>query len=129
MPVVRLDVIEGRSPAQKRALLQAVHAALVEALRIPEDDRTQRLVEHAREDFEIPPGRSDAYLLGEITMFAGRSTQAKRNLYQAIVRNVGELGIAPSDVLVVLHESPMENWGVQGGRMASEVDLGFDIQV
>jgi phenylpyruvate tautomerase PptA (4-oxalocrotonate tautomerase family) len=129
MPLVRLEVRQGRSATQKQALMDAAHAALVEALGIPDHDRMQRIVEHAREDFELPPGRSDDFILVEVTMFPGRSRQAKRRLYQALVRNIGELGVAPTDVLVVRHEPPMENWGIRGGHMASGVDLGFEIQV
>ena len=129
MPLVRLEVRQGRSATQKQALMDAVHAALVKALRIPDHDRMQRIVEHAREDFEVPPGSSDDFVLVEVTMFAGRSRQAKRRLYQALVRNLGELGVALTDVLVVLHEPPTENWGIRGGQMASEVDLGFEVQV
>jgi phenylpyruvate tautomerase PptA (4-oxalocrotonate tautomerase family) len=129
MPLVRLEIRQGRSVTQKQALMNAAHAALVEALRIPDQDRMQRIVEHAREDFELPPGRSDDFVLVEVTMFAGRSRQAKRHLYQALVRNFGKLQIAPADVFVVLHEPPMENWGIRGGQMASEVDLGFEVQV
>jgi phenylpyruvate tautomerase PptA (4-oxalocrotonate tautomerase family) len=80
----------------------------------------QRIVEHAREAFELPPSSSDDFVLVEVTMFAGRSSQAKRDLYQALVRNLGELGIAPTDVFVVLQEPPMENWGIRGG---------FEVQV
>ena len=129
MPLVRLEVRQGRSATHKQALLDAAHAALVEALEIPDHDRMQRIVEHAHEDFELPPASSDNFVLVEVTMFAGRSRQAKRHLYQALVRNFGELGVAPADVLVVLHEPPMDNWGIRGGQMASEVDLGFEVQV
>ena len=129
MPLVRLEVREGRSATQKLALLDAVHAALVEALGIPDHDRLQRIVEHAGEDFELPPGSSDDFVLVEVTMFAGRSQQAKRRLYQALVRNFGDLGVASTDVMVVLHEPPMENWGIRGGQMASEVDLGFQVHL
>jgi phenylpyruvate tautomerase PptA (4-oxalocrotonate tautomerase family) len=129
VPLVRLEVRQGRSAAQKQALLDAAHAALVDALAIPAHDRMQRIVEHAREDFELPPGSSDDFVLVEVTMFAGRSRPAKRRLYQALVRNFGELGVAPADVFVVLHEPPLDNWGIRGGQMASEVDLGFEVQV
>jgi 5-carboxymethyl-2-hydroxymuconate isomerase len=95
MPLVRLEVRQGRSATQKQALLDAAHAALVEALDIPDDDRMQRIVEHARDHFELPPGSSDDFVLVEVTMFAGRSRQAKRQLYQALVRNLGKLGVAP----------------------------------
>ncbi len=129
MPLVRIDVRRGRSPSEKKALLEAVHAALVEVLKIPDDDRTQRLCEHSPEDFEIPPTRTDRFTLVEITMFPGRSMTAKRHLYQAIVRNLAPLGIAPSDIFIVLHEPAMENWGVRGGLPASEVNVGFKVDV
>jgi hypothetical protein len=32
-------------------------------------------------------------------------------------------------VLVVLHEPPRENWAVSGGIPASEVDLGFEVDI
>jgi Tautomerase enzyme len=129
MPLVRIEVIKGRSASEKRRLLEAVHDALVEAFEIPQDDRTQRLVEHDPENFEIPPGRSESYALVEITAFPGRSASAKRSLYQAIVRNVGGLGIAAEDVFIVIVEPVMENRGIRGGQRASEVDLGFRVDV
>ena len=88
-----------------------------------------RLHEYTPEEFLIPPGKSDRYTRVEITMFPGRSLDAKRHLYQAIVRNLGSLGVPPNDVKIVLVEPPMENWGVRGGVPASEVDLGFEVRV
>jgi phenylpyruvate tautomerase PptA (4-oxalocrotonate tautomerase family) len=77
----------------------------------------------------VPPGKSENYTLIEITLFAGRSLEAKRALYQAIVKNLGALGIAPDDVFIVLNEVALENWGIRGGVPASEVDLGFNVKV
>jgi hypothetical protein len=31
--------------------------------------------------------------------------------------------------LIILLEPPMDNWGIRGGKPASEVDLGFKIDV
>jgi phenylpyruvate tautomerase PptA (4-oxalocrotonate tautomerase family) len=129
MPLVRIEILKGRPTAERRRLLQAVHAALVEAFGIPQDDRTQRLIEHDPENFEIPPGQSENYTLVEITAFPGRSPTAKRALYKAMVRNLGEVGIPTSDILIVLHEPSMENWGIRGGQSADEVDLGFRLDV
>lgn len=129
MPLVRIEILEGRPASERKRLLQAVHDALVEAFGIPEDDRTQRLIEHADENFEIPPGRSERYTLVEITAFPGRSPDAKRALYRAIVRNLGKAGVPADDVSIVLHEPPMVNWGIRGGRSADEVDLGFRLDV
>jgi phenylpyruvate tautomerase PptA (4-oxalocrotonate tautomerase family) len=110
-------------------VLEAVHSALVEALRIPEQDRIQRLYELPADHFEIPPDKTDLFTLIEITMFPGRSLEAKRRLYQAIVRNLEKLGIGPNDIFIVLYEPAMENWGIRGGQPASEVDLGFEVNV
>jgi hypothetical protein len=38
-------------------------------------------------------------------------------------------GIPASDVTLVMVEAPRENWGVQGGQPASEVELGFAVEV
>lgn len=69
------------------------------------------------------------FVLVEITMFPGRSREAKRPLYRAIVQNLSALGIASQDVLIVLQESVMEDWGICGGIPADEVDLGFRVDV
>jgi phenylpyruvate tautomerase PptA (4-oxalocrotonate tautomerase family) len=129
MPLVRIEVRRNRETEEKRAICDAVHAAMKEALLIPEHDRHIRYIEHAPEDFQVPPGKTEEYTLVEITLFQGRSMDARRTLYQAVVRNLGPLGIAPEDVFIVLIESPSENWGVRGGVPASEVDLGFKIDV
>jgi hypothetical protein len=111
------------------AVIEAVQSALREALRIPEGDRTLRLIEHPSSHFAVPPGRGEKFTLVEVTMFAGRSTGAKRTLYQAIVRNLTALGVPPLDIKITLIESPAENWGLRGGLPASEIDLGFRIDV
>ena len=62
-------------------------------------------------------------------MFAGRSMDTKRRLYEAIVRRLAVFDVASDDVLIVLHEPAMENWGVDGGFPASEVDVGFKVEI
>jgi phenylpyruvate tautomerase PptA (4-oxalocrotonate tautomerase family) len=111
------------------AVIEAVQSALREALKIPEADRTLRLIEHPASHFAVPPGRSEKYTLVEITMFSGRSLGAKRALYQAIVHNLAALGVPRLDIKIALIETPPENWGLRGGTPASELDLGFRIDV
>jgi phenylpyruvate tautomerase PptA (4-oxalocrotonate tautomerase family) len=130
MPLVKISLRTGRSPDYKRALLDGVHAALVEAFLIPDSDRHQQLFELDEDIFEIPSTRSEAFVLVEIIAFQGRSLQAKRKLYAAIVRNFATSpGISGDDVMIILHEPPKENWGIRGGKPASEVDIGFKVDV
>ena len=62
-------------------------------------------------------------------MFSGRSIGAKRTLYQAIVRNLAALDVPSHDIKITLIETPPKNWGLRGGMPASEIDLGFKIDV
>ena len=126
---MRIEGRRSREPKEKMDICDSVHAAMKEALLIPQHDRHISSLEHDPQDFTAPPGKTENYTLVEITLFQGRSMEAKRTLYQAIVRNLGSLGIAPEDVFIVLIESPPENWGIRGGIPASEVDLGFRIDV
>ena len=111
------------------ALIDAVQAALREALRLPEWDRTVRLVQHAADHFAVPPGRGPRYTLIEVTMFSGRSMAAKRALYQAIVGKLATLGVPDGDIKITLIEVPLENWGIRGGQPASDVDLGYEVEL
>ncbi len=129
MPDVRIDVVRGWVGGQKAALLEAVHAAMVEAIKIPRDDRSLFLVEHAPECFAKPSTNSEKYMLVQITLFAGRSLEAKRALYKAIVARLGALGVPPLDVKITLIEVPLENWGIRGGHAACDVDLGYAVRV
>ena len=128
MPLARIEVRRPRPDTEVEAMIQAVYAAQREALKVPEDDRQIRYVELDPLRFTVPPDRTADFTLVEIAMFAGRSPEAKRDLHASIVRRFGELGIAPSDVLVVLHDVPLDDWGLRGVP-ASSVDLGFRIDV
>jgi len=46
MPLLRVDVIEGRSQAELRELLDAIHCAMLAAFKVPERDRYQIVHEH-----------------------------------------------------------------------------------
>jgi phenylpyruvate tautomerase PptA (4-oxalocrotonate tautomerase family) len=129
MPLAKIEVRKSWPPEQVQAIIEAVYLAQREALQLPAHDRQIRYVEHRPEHFHVPPGKSENYTLVEITLFAGRSIEAKRALYQVIVKNLGALGIAADDIFIVLNEVALENWGIRGGVPASEVDLGFNVKI
>jgi phenylpyruvate tautomerase PptA (4-oxalocrotonate tautomerase family) len=131
MALARIEILEGRTGEEKRGMVDAVRAALSEALQSPDDDPAVRLAEYSREQFSVhyPERHSDHYTLVEITMFAGRSMDAKRRLYDAVVQRLAIFEVPANDVLIVLHEQTLENWGVDGGTPASDVDLGFKIDI
>ena len=129
MALARIEILEGRTADEQQRIVAAVRDALSEALKAPREDPLVRLTSYPRELFTLPyPERhSKRFALIEVTMFAGRSTETKRRLYEAIVRNLD--GLVPAgDVSIVVHEPPMENWAV-GGVPASEKDVGFDVEI
>ena len=130
MPFVKISLLKGRSPDYKRALLDGIHAALVEAFLIPDNDRHQQLYEMDESHFEFPSTKSNKFVVIEIVAFQGRSFEAKKKLYSAIIQNLGKSpGIVGDDILIIIHEPPKENWGIHGGKPASEADIGFKIDV
>lgn len=128
MPKVKVDIRRGRTGEQKEQLMDAIHRALVHSFKIPEYDRLQLLNEHDEEQFIIPEGKSEQFTLIEITMFPGRSLDAKRTLYETITANLEAIGIDKNDIMIILIEPPLDNWGLQG-KPASEVDIGFRLDV
>ncbi|MDX2202151.1 MAG: tautomerase family protein [Hyphomicrobiaceae bacterium] len=128
MPSTRIvtgDWARGREPE----LIEAVQAALHAALKIPDYDRDVVVDTHASGSRIVPSGRSERYTRIEIALFAGRSIEAKRALYKAIVDNLAGLGVPALEIKTILLEVPAENWGLRGGEPASEIDLGFKVDV
>jgi phenylpyruvate tautomerase PptA (4-oxalocrotonate tautomerase family) len=129
MPDVLAEVRKGWIADGGPRLLDAIHAGIAEALRTPEDDKVLRLVQHPPEDFAIPGSAGERYTHIEITMFAGRTLAAKRELYRAIVRNLERFGVPPDDVKIILIEVPPESVGMRGGIAACDLDIGYEIKL
>jgi phenylpyruvate tautomerase PptA (4-oxalocrotonate tautomerase family) len=129
MPIVTISMLKGKSKEEKKQILAAVHDALVAAFKIPEWDRTQKIIEFDKENFEIPEGKTERYTVIEIAVFPGRSREAKKELYRSIVEKLSKPGIPATDVFILLNEQPLDNWGIRGGKMASDVLLGYKLDV
>jgi phenylpyruvate tautomerase PptA (4-oxalocrotonate tautomerase family) len=131
MPSVLIEVRKTYSREQEAGLIEAVHAALCEGFKIPAGDKNVRLVVHEAHRFVGPPGKAKPEAFTHVTVeaFAGRSLDAKRALYRAIVTNLEPFGIPRDQVMISLRELPPENWGIRGGQAACDVELGFKVDV
>lgn len=131
MPSVLIEVRQQYSAEKETAIMEAVHMALREALKIQPDDKHVRLVAHEPHLLICPPGKAnpEVYTHVSIDALAGRSLDAKRNLYKAIVNNLEPLDIPKDHVKFLLREIPTSNWGVRRGPAACDIDLGFIIDV
>jgi phenylpyruvate tautomerase PptA (4-oxalocrotonate tautomerase family) len=130
MPAVQIEVRRQYSATEEIAIIDGVHGALVVAFQIPAEDKDVRLVVHEPHRFACPPSREYPELstLVSIDCFAGRSVGAKRKLYREIVERLESVGIPRDHVTIIVRDIPTENWGIQG-QAASDIDLGFDVNV
>lgn len=131
MPSITIEVRREYTPAEGAALMEAVHSALVEAFSVLPVHRNVTLTIHQPSRFIGRLDCPDSERLTNISIFVlpGRSVDAKRRLYQGIVKRLEPLGIPPQCVLIRLHELPAENIGVRGGQAACDIELGYPVGV
>lgn len=130
MPFVLMEVRKKYSLEQEIALINAVHSAIQDAFKKP-DDINVRLLAHEPHRFPAPSAKAhpELYMNISIDCIVGRSLTAKRNLYSQIVENLEQLGIPKDHVKILLRETNNENWGIRGGQAACDVELGYTIEV
>ena len=121
MPLVRIDVIDRRTPEELASIGDGVHRALVEAIGIPPQDRFQVLSRHPESGLVFDRhylgiARTDGVVFIQITMSLGRSIEQKKNLFAAIAKNLSQKpGVRTEDVFVNLVEVVKENWSFGNG--------------
>lgn len=112
----------------REAISDEIHSCLMDALGLPESKRFQRFFPMEVEDFIHPADRSERYTIIEISMFSGRSAEAKGRLIALLFERLEGIGIAPQDVEITIFESPAADWGIRG-RRADELTLNYDVNV
>jgi len=116
MPLVRIDLQQGTSPAYRNSIADGVHAAMVDAIAIPPDDRFQVITEHRADSLIYDPQflgihRSDKIVVIQITLSVGRKPGQKRALFRRIAELLAKSpGIRPEDIVINLVEVAWENW-------------------
>jgi hypothetical protein len=128
MPSTRVATGEW-AKGQEPEIIEAVQAALLTSLKVPDWDRDIVLDLYDDKRRIVPTGRSERYTRVEIKMFSGRSIEAKRVLYKSVVQNLAAFGIPATEIKIALLEVPAHDWGIRGGLPASEVELGFKIDI
>jgi phenylpyruvate tautomerase PptA (4-oxalocrotonate tautomerase family) len=120
MPLVRIDLHEGRSEEELAAVSDAVHQAMVATIAIPAEDRFQVVTEHPRGRVVYDPGflgvqRDDGIVVVQITLVRGRVVAKKEALYAAIAERLAQAGVEPRNVLISLVEVGREDWSFGEG--------------
>jgi phenylpyruvate tautomerase PptA (4-oxalocrotonate tautomerase family) len=122
MPLVRIDLLEGKTPEYRMQIGQIVYQALLDVLGVPKDDRFQIITEHPKEGLQfnrdyLGVHRSDNCIFLQITLSSGRTVEMKQRFYKAVADGLHEsLKLRREDVFVNLVEVPKENWSFGNGE-------------
>jgi 4-oxalocrotonate tautomerase len=122
MPLVRIDIPEGKSLEYGVKVGQVVYEAMLACLNVPKHDHFQVITEHPRAGMQIDREylgiqRSDDCILLQITLNTGRSVEMKQHFYKAVADGLHEqLKLRREDVLINLVEVMKENWSFGNGE-------------
>jgi phenylpyruvate tautomerase PptA (4-oxalocrotonate tautomerase family) len=121
MPLLRIDIYEGRTDEQLKDLLDALHRAMLAAFKVPERDRYQIVNEHKpsrmiMEDTGLGIPRTANFVFVQVTT-RPRSRDMKEMFYRLAAEELKRsCGIAPSDVMINMVTSTDEDWSFGMGR-------------
>lgn len=113
----------------RTAISQAIHSSVMEAFEYPPEKKFHRFIALDKEDFIFPQDRSEHYIIIEISIFEGRSAQAKKTLIRLLYERIPQLsGITPQDIEITIFETPRHSWGIRG-MPGDEVGLNYKVEV
>ena len=122
MPLVRIDVVEGRrSPEELRLLADTVQEVVLDVFAAPPGDRYQVITEHRPghlicEDTGLGIERSEDLVVLQVVQ-QGRSEDQKRALYAGLSRRLAEVtALAPGDLVVSVVGNTRADWSFGLGR-------------
>ena len=121
MPLVRIELIEGKSSDHRAAIGTVIYEAMVKTLNVPKDDRFQVIVEHSAADLIINRTylgieRTADCVMIQVTLSEGRTVELKQQFYKAVADGLQErLGLRREDVFINLVEVKKENWSFGNG--------------
>ena len=121
MPLLRFNLVAGRTDGELKSLLDAAHRAIVEAFGVPERDRYQIVHEHRAsrmiiEDTGLGIPRTDKVVFLQVTT-RKRKKKQKEDFYRLLCKELEkECGLSPSDVVVSFVENGDEDWSFGLGR-------------
>jgi 4-oxalocrotonate tautomerase len=121
MPVTRITIREGKTPAYKQALMDEIYEAMRETVAIKDGDRFMAITEHGQHEFAYGPflgiDRGDDLVQIQVFWASGKTVDAKLAMYKKIVERLGtNPGVRPEDVLIAVVETAAENWSFGNGE-------------
>lgn len=121
MPLMRIDMLKGRSQAEIKQVLDISYHVMLKAFGAPDGDRYQVVTQH--EPYEMPVldtglgiKRTDKVIIFNLVP-RPRTTEQKQHFYQQLVDQLHDrLGMRKEDVVVSLVVNSDEDWSFGLGK-------------
>lgn len=113
----------------REKLSEVLHECIIDAFHYPKEKKAHRFIYIDRDSFFYFEGRTPKHTIIEISVFEGRSIEAKKKLHRLLFeRFEKELDIVPMDLEITIFETPMYNWGIRG-KSGDELTLNYKVKV
>jgi 4-oxalocrotonate tautomerase len=122
LPLVRIDLLEGKTAEYRAHIGQIVYQAMLDVLNVPKNDRFQIFTEHSKTSLQFDREylgihRSDDCVFLQITLNGGRTVEMKQQFYKAVADGLhSALKLRREDVFINLVEVSKENWSFGNGE-------------
>lgn len=129
MAQVKIYGLKGNLDKNREAISNSIHDSVMSALEYPKEKKFHRYISLNNDEFIYPDDRSEEYIIIEISIFEGRSIEAKKLLIRELFNNINNAtGISAQDIEITIYETPKENWGIRG-MPGDELTLGYKVEV
>jgi phenylpyruvate tautomerase PptA (4-oxalocrotonate tautomerase family) len=121
MPLVRIDIQEGRTPDEFRKLADTIQDVMLDVFGAPPRDRYQIITEHPEghiiaEDTGLGFERSHGIVIIQIFQ-QGRSTEQKVAAYAELAKRLeAECGVRPEDLIISVNANRHVDWSFGLGQ-------------
>jgi phenylpyruvate tautomerase PptA (4-oxalocrotonate tautomerase family) len=121
MPLVRIDLQQGRTPAELRKLADTIQDVMLDVFGAPPRDRYQIITEHPKghiiaEDTGLGFKRTDGIVIIQIFQ-QGRSTEQKQAAYATLAKRLeAECGLRPEDLIISVVANRHVDWSFGLGQ-------------
>ncbi|WP_439885323.1 tautomerase family protein [Pseudomonas syringae] len=121
MPLLKIDVIQGRSDEALATLLDTVHNAMVEAFQVPVRDRYQIVTEHEPSRMIVQDTGLGLTRTQDVVVITAisrpRSADMKQTFYKLVAEGLeANCGISPQDLMISMVINSDEDWSFGLGR-------------
>ncbi len=121
MPLVRIDLMQGKPVVFSRRVGEIVYQAMAETMNIPPKDNFQVITEHDNNTLiysidYLGIQRTDGFIMVQVTLGEGRTVDQKKAFYKRLAERLhNELQVRMEDVFINLIEVKRENWSYGNG--------------